>query len=219
MLIENILQTETVAKPIEPLIKGGNGSYALIAPDGAIIASLYLNSGHLNGPQKILNPSDGSVLCEILFDSGMPDGNAILFYPDGNVAIKATYKNGLLHGPAFLCDSSGYPRIESCFKNGELDGHQIITMNVNDKPLLDANYIDGTPNGIYHWQKSDTEIYNIKFSDGQPVGCLEDQILADIRAIEELLTPHRKHMYFLDPNDFYSLISRSTLEPISEVVS
>lgn len=82
---------------------------------------------------------DGKVLSEehtlrVFFDArwklnegyaekdGLPDGQALLFYPDGKIKAESFYSEGRLHGPSHFWNEDGLLLAESFFVNGLQQG-------------------------------------------------------------------------------------------------
>lgn len=206
------LNVNAFKKPRTPIKKGGNGFFDVIAPTGDVFARICLKSGHLDGVQEILNKKDGSVAMAYGYKAGVPHGAVIVRHSDGKIAVKANYSMGLLHGEAYLHQPDGHVGINAFYKHGMLHGHQLLHRPSENEPTFEADYKDGSPEGIVKFKKPDGEIIDIEFKGGEPTSDLLPHEYVAISASENALIPHKKYMKFIDPESFYKFLKQLDLK-------
>nr|WP_129591647.1 hypothetical protein [Pseudomonas sp. ZH-FAD] len=209
---ENIA-TIFLRKPEPPLINGASGHYSLVSRTGILLGKLNIELGHLAGGQTMFNKY-GNVLCIINFKSGIPHGKFKAYYPDGSNMLEGAFKEGVLDGQFLGWENNGHVKIKSNYKNGLLDGAQYIHLSTEQKPHLQANYKNGLLNGPAIWRggfMADKSCHAV-FRSGKPSESIDEFTMACLETLEDKLAPHESIMMFIDPHQFYELISKHALE-------
>ncbi|WP_415845175.1 toxin-antitoxin system YwqK family antitoxin [Stutzerimonas zhaodongensis] len=209
---ENI-STMFLRKPEALLINGATGHYSLVSRTGILLGKLNIELGHLAGVQTMFNKY-GSVLCNTSFKSGIPHGKLKAYYPDGSNMLESTFKEGVLDGPLLAWENNGHVKIRSNYKNGLLHGAQYMHLSTEQKPHLQANYKNGLLNGPAVWRgglMADKSCHAV-FKSGKPSENINDFAMACLETLEDKLAHHESIMMFIDPYQFYELISKHALE-------
>ncbi len=209
---ENI-STIFLRKPEVLLINGASGHYNLVSRTGILLGKLNIELGHLAGGQTMFNKY-GNVLCIINFKSGIPHGKFKAYYPDGSNMLEGTFKEGVLDGQFLGWENNGHVKIKSNYKNGLLDGAQYIHLSTEQKPHLQANYKNGLLNGSAIWRDGfmADKSFHAVFRSGKPSESIDAFTMACLETLEDKLAPHESIMMFIDPHQFYELISKHALE-------
>ncbi|PZW47271.1 toxin-antitoxin system YwqK family antitoxin [Pseudomonas sp. URMO17WK12:I2] len=207
------ISTRFLRKPEALLAAGASGHYKLVSRAGILLGELNIELGHLAGAQTMLN-KHGNVLCIINFKSGIPHGNFKFYYPDGSNMLEGTFKKGVLDDQLLGWENNGHVKIRSNYKNGLLQGAQYIHLSTEQNPHLQANYKNGLLNGPATWRggfMADKSCHAV-FKSGKPSENIDEFTMACLETLEEKLAPHESIMIFIDPHQFYELISKHTLE-------
>ena len=82
-----------------------------------------------------------------VYKEGLRDGKFFEYYSDGSVKSEKTFTNGKLNGMLKTFFTNGKPEREQGYKNGVEDGIEKQWHWETGKLIVDANYIDGRPDG------------------------------------------------------------------------
>jgi hypothetical protein len=207
------ISTIFLRKPETLLINGASGHYKLVSRDGSLLGELNIALGHLVGAQTIFNKY-GDVLFIINFKSGIPHGKFKAYYPDGSNMLEGTFNEGMLDDQFLTWENNGHAQTRSNYKNGLLHGAQYIHLSKEQSPHLQANYKDGLLNGPATWRCGfmDDKTCHAVFKSGKPPENIDEYTMARLEALEDKLAPNESFMMFIDPHQFYELISRLALE-------
>ena len=205
--------TKFLRKPETQLINGASGHYNLVLRSGALFGKLNIEFGHLAGVQTMFN-KHGSVLCVINFKSGIPHGNFKVYYPDGSSMLEGGFKEGVLDGQLLGWESNGHIKVRSNYKDGLLHGAQCIHLSTEQEPHLQANYKNGLLDGVAVWRVGlmDDKTCRAVFVSGKTSENISGFTLDCLETLEDKLAPHESVMMFIDPTQFYELISKYDLE-------
>lgn len=216
---ENI-STIFLEKPEALLINGANGHYNLVSITGTLLGKLNIELGHLAGTQTMFNRY-GNVLCIISFKSGIPHGKFKAYYPDGSNMLEGDFKEGVLDGQLLGWENNGHVKIRSSYKDGLLHGAQCLHLSTEQNPHLQANYKNGLLDGPAIWKGSfmTDKSCRVAFKSGKPSGNIDEFAMASLEMLEGKLAPHESILMFIDPHQFYKLISKHALEQSNKLPS
>lgn len=78
----------------------------------------FAGDGEPHGFGRWYHPDGTTVYVQGLWDRGVVEGEAVVFYPNGRIEIEGFFRRGVPHGRCIVYDEHGHKRFEGRFHQG-----------------------------------------------------------------------------------------------------